>query len=77
MCWSSQRLGLLNWRLILILRRNEIPRMSEVNARWKVRLELAGFNPVKLELRQSVRFPSNELIDVAVVELFPQVLFLH
>ncbi len=68
---------LLKWRLILILWRNEILRMSEDNTRWKVRSELAKFNPVKLKLRKSVRLPSDELVDVAVVKRFPKVLFLH
>jgi hypothetical protein len=30
--------------------------------------ELAGFNPVKLKLRKSVRFSSDELVGVAVVK---------
>jgi len=50
--------------------------MSEENTRWKMCSELAGFNPVKLELRKAVRFPSDELVDVAVVKRFPQILFL-
>ena len=67
---------LLNWRFIMILRRNEIPRMSEDKARWKVHSELAGFKPVKLELRQSVRFPSGELVDATVVKRIPKVFIL-
>ncbi len=39
--------------------------------------ELAGFNPVKLELWKVVSFPSDELVDVAVVKRPPKDLFLH
>jgi hypothetical protein len=39
--------------------------------------KLAGLNPVELEFWKSVRFPSDEFIDVAVVKRFPQVLLLH
>ncbi len=34
--------------------------------------KLAGFNPVKLELRKSVRFPNDELVDVTIVKRFPK-----
>jgi hypothetical protein len=66
--WWSRGLRWLRWRLILILWMNEIPRMSEDNARWKMHNELAGFNPVKLKLWKSVRFSSDELVDVTVVK---------
>jgi hypothetical protein len=39
--------------------------------------ELTGFNPVELKLRKSVRFPSDEFVDVAIVKRIPKVLFLH
>jgi len=50
---------------------------SEDHSRRQVNSELAGFNPVELEFWKGVRLPSDELIDVAVVKGFPQVLFLH
>ncbi len=56
------------WRLVLILWRKEVFRMGEDNTRWKVCSELARFNPVKLELRKAVRFPSDEFVDVTVVK---------
>jgi len=39
--------------------------------------ELARYNPVELKFWKGVRLPSDELVDVAVVERFPQVLLLH
>jgi hypothetical protein len=61
----------------LILWRNEVPRMSDDDTRWKVHSELTGLNPVKLKFRKSVRLPSDELVDVAVVKQIPKLLFLH
>jgi hypothetical protein len=39
--------------------------------------ELEGLNPVELEFWKIVRFPSDELVDVAVVKRCSQVLLLH
>jgi hypothetical protein len=39
--------------------------------------ELTGLNPVELKLRKSVRFSSDEFVDVAVVKRIPQVLLFH
>jgi hypothetical protein len=50
---------------------------SEDHSRRQVNSELAGFNPVELEFWKGVRFPNDELVDVAVVKASPQVLFLH
>jgi hypothetical protein len=48
------------------------------NHSWrKVYIELARFNPVELEFRQSVRFTSDELVDVTVIKRSPQSLFLQ
>ncbi len=38
--------------------------------------KLAGLNPIVLEFWQSVLFSSDELVDIAVVELCPQVFVL-
>jgi hypothetical protein len=73
----SWRLRWLSWRFVLIRWRLKISRMGKDNTWRQMRSELAGFNPVKLEFWKAVRFPSDEFIDVAVVERFPQVLFLH
>ena len=42
----------------------------------KVNRELARFNPIVLKFRKSVLFSSDELVNVAVVKFFPQVLVL-
>ncbi len=34
--------------------------------------ELAGLNPIELEFGKAVRFPSDKIVDVAVVKRVPQ-----
>jgi hypothetical protein len=39
--------------------------------------ELTGVKPFELKLRKTVRFPSDEFVDVADVKRIPKVLLLH
>jgi hypothetical protein len=61
----------------LIWRRLEVLVRSEDHSRRQVNSELAGFNPIELKFWKGVRLHNDELVDVAVVEWFPQVLLLH
>jgi len=53
------------------------PEDSENQSRRQMSSELAGLNPIELELWKAVRFPSDKFVDIAVVKCVPQVLFLH
>jgi hypothetical protein len=65
-----RRLCWIRWRLLRLV-------WSEHKTRRQMSSKLAGFNRVKLEFWKAVRFSSDELVGVAVVKEFPQVLFFH
>jgi hypothetical protein len=71
--WRCRRK--LNWRLLLIWRHKEI--LESALKFWrKVDRELARFNPIVLEFWKRVLLPSDESVDLLLVKLAPEMLFL-
>ncbi len=64
-------------RLDRVWRKLENLLRSELYSWWQMYSELARFNPVVLKFRKRVWLSCDELVDVAVVKRFPQVLFLQ